>query len=305
MTLSGFVCVHKEPVRKARSRIPRGSQYRKLMALGKKYTPLVSLDLFKGIQAFKKRVSRQALYDVWKKKHFQDIMHTIPWDKLPEDIAPATDNLHKSMFEAGAFTIGALPPPVETSLRWDMTNPSIQRYINTTSANLVKNVEESTRDTIRDAVVRSFNQVLTPRQIANQLHGSIGLFPRWEKAVENYRAGLMSKGTLSEERVEDMADAYRERLLRARARMIARTETRRATNHGQLSVWREAHARGLISGKARRVWMVDGNPCDICEPMDGEETGLYDSWVLPDGSSCEAAGDAHPNCWCTESIELD
>jgi len=79
----------------------------------------------------------------------------------------------------------------------------------------------------------------------------------------------------------------------AHARMIARSETIRASNDATLEAWRQS---GVVSGKE---WLVGGACCEVCaeiagdgpipldEMFDGREFGPVDGPPL------------HPNCRCS------
>ncbi len=73
---------------------------------------------------------------------------------------------------------------------------------------------------------------------------------------------------------------------------------------GQLEVWRAGQNEGLITHKAKKVWVIDGRPCDDCIEMDGEAVGLNDYWVMPSGKHVEIPTDSHPNCECGQSLDF-
>lgn len=80
-----------------------------------------------------------------------------------------------------------------------------------------------------------------------------------------------------------------------RARMIARTEIVTAHNKGTLAAYK---ASGVV---ARKRWMPDDDPCDICQAnADAGAVGLDD--LFPSGDD---APTAHPHCECTLSPEVD
>jgi hypothetical protein len=87
--------------------------------------------------------------------------------------------------------------------------------------------------------------------------------------------------------------------LRDRARTIARTETIRAAQQGQMAAWREAADRGILErDRTFRVWQTVGSAaCDICAPMNGERAALDTPF-----SNGLMEAHAHPNCRCTMSL---
>lgn len=85
----------------------------------------------------------------------------------------------------------------------------------------------------------------------------------------------------------------------ARADVIARTESMRAANEGQSQAWDQATEAGLLTGDEKQEWIVtpDDRLCPICEPLDGEQTGL-DGTFKVDGVEIDGPP-AHPRCRCT------
>ena len=101
-----------------------------------------------------------------------------------------------------------------------------------------------------------------------------GLFPRWALAVERsgnaagYRA---ARNGASAERVLDIADRqmrrHGEKLRRARARMIARTEIAVAQNQGILAQQQALIDQGVASPNSQKEWITGPfDVCPICPP---------------------------------------
>lgn len=261
----------------------------------------VRLDLVRGIRKFKTHVDAEKVYQAWKTGNYPQIMASIPWDKLPGEIEPAAKRLDKVMDRAAKMSLEGVPPATE--LRLNMNNPGVRDYVNRRTGELVVNIQGDTQRTIQNAVARSFNEALTPRQVADTIRGSIGLYPQQETALRNYRIDLTKKG-LTDEKIDSLSFAYEGRLLDQRAMMIARTETRMAGNIAQQSVWEQASQAGMLPQGSMRVWIVDGNPCVICEAMEGVEVGMYEPWTLPDGRSVMIPTMSHPNCMCGFELKL-
>ena len=294
------------PIQKAKKR-PKWKNTRsgkRLFALGEAMHGSVRASLVSGLKTFKKRVSGEAVYQAWITGDFNRIMQAIPWENLPVDLEPSMGKLDKIISASSMISAEALPAPIQSNLRWDTKNPKLLNFIGTRTAENVVRIQDDTRGIIQRAVQRSFDQALTPDRVADLIRGSIGLYPRQEQALRNYKNGLLASGMLSS-KVDRLGEAYESRLLDQRAMMIARTETRMANNVGQLAVWNSAANDDLIDrGSAKKVWMVDGNPCPLCDPMDGEAVGLDEYWTMEDGTQCMVPTESHPNCMCSMEIEL-
>ena len=130
-----------------------------------------------------------------------------------------------------------------------------------------------------------------------------GLTRPWEKAVyhraERMADSLASKGVTgvkAQMRIQRDAQRYADKLRRSRARMISRTEIKRAQVEGQLASMREALDQGLADpATAGKKWITGATDvCSVC-------SDLGFSRAIPLDQSFEGVGDgppAHPNCRC-------
>jgi SPP1 gp7 family putative phage head morphogenesis protein len=131
------------------------------------------------------------------------------------------------------------------------------------AAELIKDITETTRDSIRFVVARLLDADtdLTSKEALAEISKAVG--------------------------DED------------RAELIARTETMRAVHAGQREAWSQATEAGLLTGDERPTWITtpDDKLCPICEELDGEiadEDGFYGDGQGPPP--------AHPRCRCTEGL---
>ena len=151
-----------------------------------------------------------------------------------------------------------------------------------------------------------------------------GLFPRWALAVDRSmnsyalrqskqrlkQFGDFSELTPTQQRryqriardivnsTEKHGKRYGDKLRRARARMIARTETAYARNAGHLQVMQEAQASGLTGPNSKKVWVTGGfDVCDICVPLNGQKVLINENFSWQNGGG--PTPPAHPNCRCT------
>lgn len=292
-----------QPVQKAKT--PRTPK--RLQALTNQMNKANQVGLLTGIRKFKARVEPHKVFEAWKSGNYQNVLEQIPWTKLHDDLTPEILDSHRAAMQSIAdFAIPSLPAPTKESLRFDTENSRISKWINTRSADLVMNIDQTSRQSIQQAVSQSFNRALTPRQVADTIKGSIGLLPQHERAVGKFRDSMLAKGKTLDQ-ATSMAGSYAERLLDWRAMTIARTETKQAINRGQLVIWQDASSQGLLGRGAQKVWVVDGRPCETCEPMDGVAVGLDEPWVIVDEYGSRAVmvpTDSHPNCMCDMTLEI-
>lgn len=120
--------------------------------------------------------------------------------------------------------------------------------------------------------------------------------------VEDIR-GLVADAFDSQFDVDELTDKILDLIGdETRAEMVARTETMRAANEGQMQLWDQATEAGLLTGDEQKEWIVtpDDRLCPICEPLDGEKTGLDDTFKV-DGEEIDGPP-AHPRCRCTIAL---
>lgn len=298
-------CCDHHIIQKAKTKRKVSRTYKKLEKMSRIIAPRASMDFVRGIQKFKKKIKESELASAFEKQDYSKVIEVIPWNDLHDDLNPFKKQVADSFIGASRLVIPSIPAPENRELRFDMNNPRLVNFINQRTGVRIQEVNADTHFAVRSAVMRSFNEAKTPLEVANEIKTSIGLDERRAGALIKYKANLMDQG-LKESRVTDLADAYEARLLQSRAMGIARSEVRNAVNNGQLSVWKEGANQGLFDKqKARKAWVIDGNPCEICEPMDGEEVELDGFWTLDDGTMCYVPNDAHPNCECGMELVFD
>lgn len=293
---------------------PRGPRrqvtktYQRLAALSRTAANSVRVDLVGGITSFKRRISLDALAKAWETSDYGRLFAEIPWADLPADLEKALHRLVGTAKSAADLQVEKLPPNVNENLRFDVSNPALKSFLDRRTGALIHGIQADTQQIVQDAVARSFTEGLTPADVARQIRDSIGLLPRQERQLANYRAGLEAQG-LDTERIDSFSENFESRILDFRASMIARNETRRAAQEGQFAVWREGVSQGLIDREsAQKEWVVDGDPCEICDPMDGVRVGLDEPWLVtfPNGEmrSIYSPADTHINCECGAELHF-
>lgn len=164
---------------------------------------------------------------------------------------------------------------------FSVTNPRAVNFLRSYRFNLIRELSKTSREaiglTIRDGVEAGRN----PRDVARDVRAHIGLTRRQTQAVLNYRrylqegdpaalerklrdrrhdssVGALLRGErkLSKDQIDTMVARYQARYLKYRSEAIARTESIRALNAGNLEAWRQAAEDGTIDGGGiRRKWV--------------------------------------------------
>ena len=134
----------------------------------------------------------------------------------------------------------------------------------------------------------------------------LGLDPKRSQAVERLRASMLRQQR-PPSLIKTTIQRYADRLLRQRARSIARHEVLSALNEGQQLSWEQAADTGVVNrGTATRVWITtpDDRLCPFCVPQEGNEAKLGEDYVLrpPAVGTARVPQEIHAVCRCAEGL---
>ena len=133
-----------------------------------------------------------------------------------------------------------IQPPPPDELCYDIKNPKLLNYIRTRAAGRIEDIDEKTRQVVRDVVMKAFSSAMVPRQMAKEIVDYLELLPSQEVELLNYSNGLR-KGTTVKAHAAcaKKVETFRKRLLMDRAM----THCTCREKHGELFVWTEAASR--------------------------------------------------------------
>jgi hypothetical protein len=167
---------------------------------------------------------------------------------------------------------------------------------------LVTLIDESQREGIAAALDDAFRMGLDPDLVGMEIANMVGLFPRWQMAVENLRLKMESDGRPKREiayRTSRYSDWLRER----RGLMIARTELMTAMNTGRMAGWHQDAERGLLDpATSVKEWLASPDSCDVCQELNGTVVTGIDSPFDAGLFGLVRSGPCHPHCRCTVLI---
>lgn len=160
---------------------------------------------------------------------------------------------------------------------------------------LVVEITASVRQVIRETIGRGIASNWDIPRVTKELRACVGLHSRWARAVSNHRDSLQAQG-LAGAKLDKRVEAYRQKLLKARAYMIARTETAYAENRARYETWASEIASGKLSPNLYRVWIV-GDPCPVCAALSRHPpVRITDDFVTLTGQRVTYPP-VHPNCF--------
>jgi hypothetical protein len=203
--------------------------------------------------------------------------------------------------------------PVQTAdltIRFDAADEAALSWAKRRSAELITAVDDQTRAGIRAIIHEAMAQGIDADMTALRIQETLGLHPRWARAVTNYGrkqyARLIAEGlTPSNARAKahELAMRYRDTLIQKRSLMISRTEIMTASNKGRELGWNVLAQEGLIAPETEKEWLTAplgsryGDPCDNCSSMRGVRVRF--NQAFPNGYFTPPA---HPHCRCTAKL---
>lgn len=289
---------------------------------------------------------RQAIEAALRSGDIEAAIEAIPWDDLDDALLTVIDRLEDSTAEAVRATVRELElrstgrslresarlsrTTASVTLAFDVPNRRAIEFLEEHGAELVGLVGEESRAAIRNIVLAGHRDFLPISEQVNRIMRVVGLTRRQAAAVANYRASLVDllegrtsegaiKGrftltrdfglkTLTEDRTETLVRRYRDRLLRHRARGIARNEAAIASAAGQDAGWEEAIANGLLDpSEWDQEWVAivpdpDGRTCPLCQHLDGKRTAIGALFVAELTEEGILRPPRHHLCRCTRRL---
>jgi hypothetical protein len=204
--------------------------------------------------------------------------------------------------QAAARDVGI--PVGRARVAFGEADPALGWVARTLTADLVQQVGDETRTAIRETLARVLTDPTRGRLTPADLEPLIGLTSRDARAVDRLRGETLAQALeagLPQARAQAKADRVAaqaaRRYLRARAQLIARTETIRAQELTRHLTWDRLQREGALPLELHVQWRVADTPtvCEVCRPLDGQ--------TVPLGGKFEPGGfahpPAHPACRCT------
>lgn len=206
------------------------------------------------------------------------------------------------------------------ALLFRITSDDLRLLIVNNRAALLQRIKTGQRRALESALIDAYTSDRSP---ATALRDALGLSAPLYGAVENYRNVLRRqrqqdvesgrRPSMTEEQIARMANAYRKKLQRIRARQVARSTATRVISESQDLAVRQAVAQGAVEeSKVTRVWnrIPDDRVRDAHDVMQGQKAGLNETFTDGSGNTLRFPGDPQAplettiNCRCTLTLQL-
>lgn len=274
--------------------------------------PRLRRAFLRAVREVRTTVNLAALEDALRAADISRILDVLPLDDLKAVLGNAEalpKLLRQTVAAAGEAAAREVGDLVGVALRFDLTNSAATIWAREHAATLVRQIDQETRQAIRDLVAQAFEQQITVPDLARMIRSHIGLRSDQVGTVLRFRERLVAGGRNAAE-IARRVDRYADSLLRRRALTIARTETIEASSRGQQALWDQAVQDGVLEATAwRKIPIVtpdDRLDAKICEPMPylAENQNVPIDGLLTTGDGRQKEGPTyHPNCRCAVGLE--
>lgn len=205
-------------------------------------------------------------------------------------------------------------------IHFDAVNVRAVEAMRRHSYTLIRGFTEAQKEATRLALLDAMRNGVNPVASARAFRDSIGLTPRQQEAVNNYRR-LLENGDrdalrralrdrrfdstvnraikdhkpLTRAQIDKMVTRYSSRYVKYRSQVIARTQSLRAVHEGNKELYQQAIDSGRIKEEnLTRGWVtaVDGRERETHESINGVDViGLNTPWVTSAGNQLLHPGD--------------
>jgi len=220
---------------------------------------------------------------------------------------------------SGQSTANFISEALNLTFSFDMTNQSAVNSMRETRLRTITNLSTTQREAIRAVLVEGITQGVNPRVQARGILGAIGLTGQQVQSVQNYRRLLEQNSArallrelrdrrfdstvrrainndtpLTAAQIDKMVGRYRERTLRFRSQVIARTEALRAVNEGNFLAYQQAAEQGVLDlNDLSREWFTaqDERVRGSHKAMHGQLRGFDEQFISGLGNRLRFPGD--------------
>lgn len=257
---------------------------------------------------------------------------TVDQQLIAQGFAPVADAITGAAVAAAQQSARAVNALGEMNISFGITNPATVDFLRTYEMGLIRAMSQDALASVRTVIQAGVAAGRNPIDTARDVRQFIGLTDSQTQAVLNYRNALQQgsrdalsrqlrdrrfdptvaraargESVLSSDQIDNMVSRYSARYLKYRSETIARTESTRALNAGNLQLWNQNAASGKVDAKTvTRKWVTagDSHVRDSHAEIDGDVVGLnepFDTSLGPLMYPGDPNGDPANtiNCRCT------
>jgi hypothetical protein len=177
-------------IRKARAGKPKAS-ITDIEALAAKLEPGLGAAILKALMAQAAAVSLDDIAAALEKGDVGAVLSLLHFDGLDE-VDGITMRVQDAVFAGGALGATQVASLSGASFHFNRLNPRLITWLQTYSLGLIRQIDETTKEAIRERLVTGMRAGQNPKGQAVKIKQTIGLTIKQAKAVDNFRAALES-----------------------------------------------------------------------------------------------------------------
>lgn len=253
----------------------------RLTELAIRFGPRIRDALLAAFEQLRKSISVAEIVRQLESRGIEGVMSLL--DNMESTIAiNVSDELEAAIMGSGRMSIELMPKQaVIGPFNYRIVNPATAAFIRSYELNLIQQISNDTREAIRRGLQADIISGRNPRDTARIFRGNIGLTARQEQAVRNYREyletldrqalqralrdrrfdrtilrAIETGSPLTKDQIDRMVQRYRERFIKYRSEVIARTESLRAVSIGNQAAIEQMLQQGSVDDqRVRRFWV--------------------------------------------------
>lgn len=286
-------------------------------------TPDVAREIFKAFSRIREGLSDAELVRLVTTGQLDKLFdEQLSMARLEAAFQPVRDRMRSGIVDGVKFFSRDIPKKPGVTIGFDILSPDTITAIRNLETKVVSSMADDVRETVRAYVENGLRDGDSPEKVGRTIKSIIGLPPKQEEIVRSFRS-LLEAGdpdalkrqlrdrrfdqtldkafagekTLSEEQIDKMVTAYRNRAIAQNAQTVARTATGDALKLGQKLAIDSAIDQGIYDRSSlTKRWkgVMDTRERPEHVAMEGE-TVPYDE---PFSNGEMIPGDSTYNCRC-------
>jgi hypothetical protein len=255
--------------------------------------PKIARAFIAAIEAIRVRIPAETIARMIERRDFTSLENAFSTFSASNEWEQYADAIKQAVLEgvmATSDTQGVVNGAQEDFEIRVGLNPRLEQFAMTMTSTRIREIDQTTRDTIRQVLQSGTTAGDDPFAIARRVRGSIGLTRSQEAAVNNYERmlraldptvlerklrdrrsdktvarAISNDKPLTDAQIRSLVDRYRDRYIKYRANVIGRTESIRAVQGAQWELFQDMINKGQIDARqVRRTWITtnDGHVRD-------------------------------------------
>lgn len=143
-----------------------------------------------ALRAQSDRADLDALVKALESGDIGRVLAMLDLESMTQALTPIKAQMTGTVAAAGAAVVASSPALRGAAIAFDVLNPGTVGWLQTYSLDLIRQINESSRDGIREALVQAAARGLGPRDTAGTIRNVVGLTESQARAVLNYRRKL-------------------------------------------------------------------------------------------------------------------